>query len=39
VNNGRVTDVDQKVRPEDWRGSRLLLRKGKKDYAFLQVGN
>jgi tyrosyl-tRNA synthetase len=39
VNNGRVTDVDQKLQPADWRGSRLLLRKGKKHYAFLQVGN
>jgi tyrosyl-tRNA synthetase len=37
VNNRRVVQEDQKLQPEDWRGSRLLLRKGKKDYALLRV--
>ena len=38
VNNLRVADEGQKLKPEDWRGNRLLLRKGKKDYALLRVG-
>jgi len=37
VNDRRVTDVDQKVRPDDWRGTKLVLRKGKKDYHLLSV--
>jgi tyrosyl-tRNA synthetase len=38
VNNARVTDVDQRLRLDDWiDGKRLLLRKGKKDYTFLTV--
>ncbi len=38
VNNRRVTEVDQKVLSGDWvDGKKLLLRKGKKDYALLTV--
>ena len=38
VNNRRVTEVDQKVLSDDWvDGKKLLLRKGKKDYALLTV--
>ncbi len=38
VNNRRVTDVDQQLLSEDWvDGKKLLLRKGKKDYALLTV--
>ena len=38
VNNRRVTDLDQKLRSDDWiRGTKLLLRKGKKDYALLSA--
>jgi len=37
VNDRRVTDVDQRLQPEDWRGTKLVLRKGKKDYHLLSV--
>jgi len=38
VNNRRVTDVDQQLLSDDWvDGKKLLLRKGKKDYALLTV--
>ncbi len=37
VNDRRVTDVDQRLQPEDWRGTKLVLRKGKKDYHVLSV--
>ena len=40
VNNQRVSDVDQRLGPDDWKGSGgtdLLLRKGKKDYALIRV--
>jgi tyrosyl-tRNA synthetase len=40
VNNERVTDVDQRPGPDDWKGpggTELLLRKGKKDYALIRV--
>jgi tyrosyl-tRNA synthetase len=37
VNDRRVADVDEKVRPDDWRGTKLVLRKGKKDYHLLSV--
>ena len=38
VNNRRVTEVDQKVLSGDWvDGKKLMLRKGKKDYALLTV--
>jgi tyrosyl-tRNA synthetase len=38
VNNRRVTDVDQQLLADDWvDGKKLLLRKGKKDYALLTV--
>jgi tyrosyl-tRNA synthetase len=38
VNDRRVTDVDQRLGLDDWiDGKRLLLRKGKKDHAFLTV--
>jgi tyrosyl-tRNA synthetase len=38
VNDQRVTDVDQRLQPDDWiRGTRLFLRKGKKEYAVLSM--
>jgi tyrosyl-tRNA synthetase len=37
VNDRRVTDVDQRLQPDDWRGTKLVLRKGKKDYHLLSV--
>jgi len=37
VNDRRVTDADQRLQPEDWRGTKLVLRKGKKDYHVLSV--
>jgi tyrosyl-tRNA synthetase len=37
VNDRRVMDVDQRLQPEDWRGTKLVLRKGKKDYHVLSV--
>ena len=37
VNDRRVTDVDQRLQPEDWQGTKLVLRKGKKDYHLLRV--
>jgi tyrosyl-tRNA synthetase len=38
VNNRRVTDMDQRLQPDDWTlGRKLLLRRGKKDYALLSV--
>jgi tyrosyl-tRNA synthetase len=40
VNNERVTDVDRRPGPDDWKGpnrTELLLRKGKKDYALIRV--
>jgi tyrosyl-tRNA synthetase len=37
VNDRRVTDVDQRLQPQDWRGTKLVLRKGKKDYHLLSV--
>src|SRR5438874_433898 len=37
VNDRRVTDVDQRLQPDDWRGTKLVLRKGKKDYHVLSA--
>jgi len=37
VNNERVGDVDQPVAAADWKGTDLLLRRGKKDYALIRV--
>ena len=40
VNSERVTDVDRRPEPDDWKGpnrTELLLRKGKKDFALIRV--
>ena len=37
VNDRRVTDVNQRLQPDDWRGTKLVLRKGKKDYHVLSA--
>ncbi|HUL49332.1 MAG TPA: tyrosine--tRNA ligase [Gemmatimonadales bacterium] len=40
LNTRRVESVEEKVNPEDWvGGSRLLLRRGKKNYALLRAAN
>jgi tyrosyl-tRNA synthetase len=41
LNGHRVTDVEQRLRPEDWAidGKRMLLRKGKKTFRWLSVVN